>query len=282
MGSYLISELRSDNILRIPTGFNELDWLFGYTSYGNRKYWGIPQGKITILSGVSGVGKSRFAIELAKNLTLNNYNVLYFQNEVDLPAFCSWIKKGRSNFNKFRVSSDITVKDQIGTIISDSPNVVFIDSINQVEEYRNGSKRDIKKIIEGDKDNMGFRELCKISNIHVVFLAQLNQDGTIKGSTTLAHLSDILIDVYPSGLDDHFVVGIGGKNRYGRTGEMFNSLWKHKEEGVECVSKNRYRDKIWCEDHNQKIQIIFPDIVREKILNNKELIEKYRKKMGKN
>ncbi len=266
-----ISEIKPETVKRSLSGFSELDWLYGYSKFPNGIYWGIPYGKISLWAGESGVGKSRAAISVAKKLVNIGARVLYFQNEVDLPTFADWVK---CNYNNFIVSDDTDLKNQIKNIIMAQPNVVFVDSVNQIEEYKSGTKRDIKNIIEGYNGIEGFRGISKSLNCHIVLISQLNQDGTVKGSTTLSHLIDIEFSVILSGIDDHFLIKVGKKHRYGRTGEMFKTLWRHTDEGVESVSKYRTEDKIWCQSHNiQKIENYVPDAIRE-YWNNLPIEEK--------
>ncbi len=253
MSSYAISEIQPELIKRTSTGFLELDWLYGYTvSSTGTKRWGIPQGKITLLSGVSGVGKSRLSIALAISLSSQGFKVLYFQNEVDLSTFSGWVKGKINNPENFRASDETSLIEQMKTILEDKPDIIFVDSINQIQEYKSGSKRNIKNIIEGENGENGYRDICKKYGSHVIFLSQINKDKakTVKGSTTLPHLTDISLNVIWENLPgENFIVKVGMKNRCGRTGEQFKTLWKHTETGIECISNYRNTDEIWRKTH---------------------------------
>ena len=275
-----ISDIKPEAVKRSSSGFSELDWLYGKSDTPTGIYWGIPYGKISLWAGESGVGKSRAAISVAKKLVNIGARVLYFQNEVDLATFSGWVKKGNSDLYNFIVSDDVDLKSQIKNIIIAQPNVVFVDSINQLEEYKSGTKRDIKNIIEGYDGIEGYRGISKSLNCHIILISQLNQDGSVKGSTTLSHLIDIEFSVISSGIDDHFLIKIGKKHRYGKTGEMFKTLWKHTDSGVESVSKYRTEDKVWCDTHNiQKIEHYIPDAIKEywEKLSEEEKIDKIKK-----
>jgi len=258
MSSYPISEIPSEVIRRASTGFLEIDWLYGYTPYQNgAKLWGIPKGKITLLSGVSGVGKSRLSIALAISLSNQGFKVLYFQNEVDLSTFSGWVKNKVNSPDKFRASDKINMIEQIKTIIEDKPHFVFVDSINQIQEYGSGSKKNIKNIIEGEDGESGFRSICKKYGSHIIFLSQINKDkaASIKGSTTLPHLIDITLNaVWADENKTAFIVKVGMKNRCGRTGESFKTLWEHTETGVKCISNSRNSDMMWKNSHYSPVQ----------------------------
>ena len=258
-----ISKIKPKAVPRFNSGYPELNWIYGKSNTPKGIMWGIPFGKISLWAGAGGVGKSRAAISIAKKIVSLGGRILYFQNEVDLPTFSGWVKKGTHNLDDFLVSDSIDLETQIKDIRTAKAHMVFVDSINQLEEYRSGTKTDIKRIIEGDNGGIGFREISKRTNSHIVFISQLNQDGSVKGSTTLSHLVDVEIKVNNVEIDDHFLIEIGDKNRYGKTGDMFKTLWKHTDCGVESVSEHRYRDKVWCDSNRKKVQIIIPEAIKK-------------------
>ena len=240
-----IKDIKHEAIQRITSGYAEIDWLFGYTKFSNGvTHWGMPFGKITLISGESGTGKSRLCIDIAKRLS-TGCKVLYFPAEASLSDFRSWIKGSNYNSDNFYCSDETTVAGQLNVIKQIQPLVVFIDSINEVEDFGSGAKRNVKELINA------YRTVGKNSPCHIILLGQLNQDGSIKGSTTLPHLVDIALIVQASmpGDTDYFVVKIGIKHRYGRRGKQLMSFWKHEEFGVECASDYRLEDPIWCETH---------------------------------
>lgn len=255
--TYKISEVNANPVLRMPTGFQELDWLYGYSVFSNDiSFWGLPQGKISLWSGESGIGKSRMAIKLAANFVEAGVKTLYFQNEVDVSTFAGWVKNGSnlsiSHLQNFICCDSITLPEIITAIYKEKPQIVIVDSVNEIEEFESGSKKQARLIINGLKGSRGFRQACLDIKCHIILLAQLNQDGTIKGGTSLPHLVDIALnltscDKQRNGL---FVIGVGIKHRYGRTGPEFRSIWQHIDSGVECISDYSLEDERWCKTHN--------------------------------
>lgn len=254
MASYNINEVEPIEVRRIFTGFPELDWLYGYSTYEGKIKWGIPMKSISLWSGESGTGKSRTAIALAKNLANSGLRVLYFQNETDLGTFSQWIKNGVTKPQNFRISDDKKLEDQIRIIERDNPHIVFIDSVNMIEEFKSGTKKDIELIVNS------FKEICKKRLIHIILIAQLNQDGSVKGSSTLPHLVDIAFNLKKDdGLDGLFSIEVGIKHRYGRTGPTYKTIWEHEEDGIVCLSESRLLDKKW----NGGKKFLFP-VLKEK------------------
>jgi len=260
MSNYLsIAEINQEPIRRIPTGIDELDWLYGLSkSPGYQSAWGIPVGKLSLWAGAAGIGKSRVAIELAKSIVRQGYKILYFQLEADLSTFSNWVnKRNISNPNNFLVSSAKSLAEMLTIIQQVKPKVVFVDSINMITEFGNGTSREIKAIIEGDNKQRGFRDICNELRVHAIFIGQLNKNGETKGSSTFPHLVDIVFQIEPLGIDGYFVIRVGSKHRYGRTGEQFVTYWEHLEEGVRCDSEHRLEDHLWCETHGVPVQPMF-------------------------
>lgn len=260
MKTHAINEIEAEIVGRASTGCEEIDWLMGYSTDATGTSWGLPQGKLTMVAGQSGVGKSRWSIAMACSLANIGIRVLYIQNEVTLGTFAGWVKGRIQSPQNLRVANGRDLSDLTETIKKETPQVVFLDSINQMNEFGSGSKTNITAILEGDNGTEGLNDLCRRIGVHLFFISHLNQDGSVKGSTTLIHLIDIVLKVVPAGIDGHFVVKLGDKHRCGRVGQMFRTLWKHTETGVTCESNHRLEDPKWCETHNIRKQVLIPRI----------------------
>lgn len=241
-----MSNVESSDIHRLSTGSLELDWMYGTSIFNNgipSYQAGMPVGKISNWIGEGGVGKSRMAIAVSRAIVRRGNTVLYFQNEVDINTFANWVKIDDSNLDKFYCSSVTSLSEQLEIIKEVKPDVIFVDSINLLDEFRNGTSSDIKLVVDG------FREVINETGSHVVFLCQLNKDGSAKGSSSLTHLSDInfVLTRDPEG----FRISVGVKHRYGKTGPNVYGIWKHISAGVKRVSNNRWSDREWV--------INFPD-----------------------
>jgi len=258
-GSYMpLSEIESSPIHRSLTGFNELDFIYGYSRFSNSVKWGLPHGKISLWAGESGTGKSRIAIDVAKNRSklYSTSKVLYFQTESTLEDFAGWAKDS-STYNNFICSGESSIDNIIKVIYEVRPSLVFIDSVNEIDEFESGSKKETRRLINGEDGKIGLRQACNDVGCHVVLLGQLNQNGTIKGGTSLPHLVDVALNLtkYDDSSDgSYFEVGIGIKHRYGRKESGIYGIWKHEEYGVVSVSEKRFEDKIWCNAHNVKYE----------------------------
>lgn len=239
MANYIsISDIKAASVRRISTNEEELDWLYGVSKFSDGIVWGMPVGTISTWVGEGGVGKSRLAINIAKNKVIEGKAVLYFQNEVGLPTLASWVNNDQ--LKNFYCSEVTVLADQIDIIKKLRPTLTIVDSINLINEFGSGTAKSIKTIIDG------FRDAIRGTECHVVVLCQLNKEGSATGSTALSHLPDVNINITNTDKDGVFKLTIGKKNRYGCKGESYNGIWRHTDIGVECISRNRYRDEKWC------------------------------------
>ena len=246
-----ISEIVSEPIRRIPSGINAIDWLYGYTTFaGGEVRWGLPDKRISLWSGRSGVGKSRVATHVAIQLSNSGNKVLYFPTEMPLSNFALNIKGRLNTPQNFICSSATSLKEMVETIYKVKPKFVFVDSVNEIDEFKNGTKQDSRLLMSGDGSYKGFRDVVSEQSCHIILIGQLNQNGTIKGGTSLPHLVDISLDLDIVKDKPYFVIKTGMKNRCGRTGEQFFSHWEHNDNGVKCIESGEKYDKTWCDSHH--------------------------------
>lgn len=252
-----LSDIQARPVPRASTGFDELDWIYGYSQFIDKIAWGMPKSKISLWSGESGIGKSRLCIDVAKNISMvsPNFKILYFQTESTVEDFAGWAKD-TANFTNIYCSGENRISKIIDIIYHVSPHVVFIDSVNQLNEFRIGNKREADRLIEGkldDNDNViepGLKQVCNDVGCHMILLAQVNQDGkSTKGGTALPHLVDIalVLNKWQKDSDSCFTVKVGVKHRYGKKGP--NGIFYHEDVGIMSGSQNRLGDKMWCESH---------------------------------
>ena len=157
-----------------------------------------------------------------------------------------------TNLNRFICSGESNIKNIIEVMREVRPTIVIIDSVNEIEEFENGNKKEARNLINGREGEKGLRDICQEIGCHLILLSQLNQDGSIKGGTSLPHLVDIALDIESFEVNNPslFTISVGIKHRYGRRGPEFNTVWQHLDDGVQCISENRLKDKIWLDTHN--------------------------------
>ena len=251
-----LSDLEAVPIQRLYTCFDELDWIYGYSQFPEKLIWGFPFMKMSLWSGESGVGKSRLAIELAKRLSKRFTNegfegkILYFQTESPLEDFASWVND-TTDYSNIYCSGESSIDKMIEIIYEVKPYIVFIDSVNEIDEFENGNKKEARRLIKGEEGKPGLKQAIQDNRIAQIFiLGQLNQDGkTIKGGTSLPHLVDVALDLRNcEDGDDIFTVLVGAKNRHGS--KSGHTKMQHTDAGVNEIGRNRFNDDFWCKSFN--------------------------------
>jgi len=222
-----VQELKDIEIARYSSCISDIDWVFG-SNLKDSKAHGLPASAITLCGGEAGVGKTRIWAEICYQMSIEGFKVLYIQLEMPLFAFKSNFLKNKKLLSGYFFCSVERDIDDICTIIKKiKPHLVVIDSVNKINDFRSG--RNASKI----QDKL--RNTINYIGSHVVLLSQLNQDKTVKGGTELPHMGDIVLKIIRN-VDYGCVEVVIGKTRYGETGR--NALFRHKDDGVECITEN--------------------------------------------
>lgn len=230
MTTYNRNEITSIPVVRVHTGSEELDWIYGETD----DIWGLPMKAISLWSGEAGTGKTRTAIAVCNTMASRGMKILFFQAESDLGTF-----SGKIKYDSFRLGDSRHLDDIKKDILTDRPDIVVIDSINMIKEFKSGTASIIEAIIDE------FKDICRDVGSHIILLGQLNQDGSVKGSSALPHLVDIHLNIVKSKVEGLFLIKTGIKHRYGRIGASFRTTWQHIDSGVKCISSSRMIDRKW-------------------------------------
>lgn len=261
-GYQSIADVKEDPVVRIPTGIEDIDWIYGVTQGWHEdvfhSVWGLPEGKLSVWVAPGGTGKSRALIELAKSVSSvmppgskgeRRYSVLYFQGEAPLGEFKSWATKGGIEMdpNFFMVSDANTLTSQLRAIrdMNNSgmgPNLVIVDSINMLQEFGNGTKAAMTEIIMGAEGREGYKGVAREVGCHVIFVSQTNKNGDASGSNSLPHLVDQTFYVEKERGSSLFTITTG-KSRYSKSDTVCQ--WQHLDDCAKCVSANRVDDEVW-------------------------------------
>ncbi|MEE1323668.1 MAG: DnaB-like helicase C-terminal domain-containing protein [Bacteroidales bacterium] len=86
-----ISYEQADSVLRIPTGYEQLDSCLG---------GGLASGGITVLTGVNGCGKTVFLNNIVLNICDKNFKVGLFSGEMQSWRLKAWIRKIARGLNQ--------------------------------------------------------------------------------------------------------------------------------------------------------------------------------------
>lgn len=230
MNVYSLAEIASQTITRFSSGWDEMDW-----AYGRRSDYGLPRGAISLWAGARGIGKTRLLTQLMIELDKQGLSSLIFQGEVSPSQFKGEKMRGYVPKGSIWVSPAVSVDAQCEIIQRLRPDLVIIDSVQQVEEYNGG--RGGKQLVRKLRSALAYGG-------HLILVSHLTQGGQTKGGTELPHEVDI--ECHLSSWDSHVPQNfklVVGKNRYGKSGGEV--VFQHRDEGVVVWSESRYDDRDW-------------------------------------
>jgi len=221
----------------------------------NKKIWGLPKGKMTVIGARTSQGKTSFVLQLALDILMSGKSVHYFSFEMTKEQiiermFCNIYKvdnysllSGKftdyyslwDDFKDYLSNLRVVMSNDFGQSWKDierfldsltvKPDVIIVDYIQAVARASVEGKGFIDEYIRQ------FREICINHNIAGVIVSQLNRqtvaDGktvpnlhNLKGSGFIEELCDLCLLLEWTGKKEQkndFVVNVA-KNRNGRTG----------------------------------------------------------------
>jgi len=243
---YRSGDLKPIPYRRIPSGYPFLDYVLGRTKQNNES--GFVRGMTTVCGGQRGIGKTRTFLHVARNVgNMPGEKVLYFQNET-LPDQFSAMMEGvipRRGCN-FGFSLARKLSEQIAIVKAEKPTLVIVDSLHMIEEARTDAGKE--RVIAS------YKAVLNDIGAHVVFIAQLNKAGQIKGTTALEHLVDVVLLAARWQTNGQFVIKCEDKNRFGPAGRQVT--FKHTNEGIVCTSQGKLTDDMELIDEASAITLI--------------------------
>ena len=243
MAVFSLNDISNSAVMRCSTGIPDLDSIFGKTTIDGITQFGLPMGYITYLSGSPGVGKTRVAIQVAKNVNSQGMKILVFQGEVRPSEFKQWTGTNVSYPGRFFVSDDRELKNIVANIYSIKPNFVIIDSANMIDGF--AGQDDCRIIFET------LKEVVANVGCHLLMIGHLTKTGITKGSADVEHLVDVVcklkhfpeaefIKEYTKDQRTQIVAMMGKniiwevkKSRYGPSGGWVT--FSHTDAGVELA-----------------------------------------------
>ena len=203
-----ISEIKTDSEERTTTGIKELDRVLG---------GGIVKGSLVLVGGDPGIGKSTLLLQVCRNLSCNQVDVLYISGEESLQQ----IKIRAERIGEFKDTLSLlceTNLDTIREIINRvKPKVVIIDSIQTMySENVTSAPGSVSQVREATAVLM---QIAKGTGISIFIVGHVTKEGVVAGPRVLEHMVDTVL--YFEG-DRHAAYRIlrGVKNRFGSTNEI--------------------------------------------------------------
>ncbi len=213
-----LKDVVSSDEKRIKTHIEELDRVLG---------GGIVQGSLVLVGGDPGIGKSTLLLQVCRELSNDNVNVLYISGEESLQQ----IKMRADRLGSFSDNMELLCETNLelisGVLQEKKPEVVVIDSIQTMYNENVGSAPgSVSQVRESTSVLM---RLAKEQGIMIFVVGHVTKEGAVAGPRVLEHMVDTVL--YFEG-DRHASYRIlrGVKNRFGSTNEI--GVFEMREQGL--------------------------------------------------
>lgn len=216
-----LSEISLEEEDRLSTGMQELDRVLG---------GGLVRGSLTLVGGDPGIGKSTLLLQVCRNLSMDEKEVLYVSGEESLKQ----IKIRANRIGEFNGYLKLLCENSLGAVEEvmrrTKPDVVVIDSIQTMfHESISSAPGSVSQVREATGVLL---QLAKGLNISIFIVGHVTKEGTVAGPRVLEHMVDTVL--YFEG-DRHASYRIlrGVKNRFGSTDEI--GVFEMASEGLKEV-----------------------------------------------
>jgi DNA repair protein RadA/Sms len=202
-----LSSISLEPMKRMLTGIKEWDRVTG---------GGIVPGSFSILTGDPGIGKSTLLLHIAQQLA-QRHKVFYFSSEESLEQVKSRAERLKVDAQKLLFSDDPHLETLLATCISQKPDVVIIDSIQNC--YVSESPALSGSIGQLKEAAFKLMRMAKEHRIAVIASGHITKEGVMAGPKTLEHLVDAVF--YLQG-EDRWQTRVlrSVKNRFGTVSEL--------------------------------------------------------------
>ncbi len=207
-GPVPLSEVRTDDQPRLPSGIGELDRILG---------GGIVPGSVTLIGGDPGIGKSTLLLQVSDSYARAARKVLYVTAEESaIQTRMRADRLGASATGVF-LACETELERILGFVKDLAPDLVVIDSIQMV--YRSdlpGAPGTVTQVRECTTELVS---LAKRKGISLFVIGHVTKEGSIAGPRTLEHLVDTVL-YFEGDRFQNLRVLRAVKNRYGPTDEI--------------------------------------------------------------
>jgi DNA repair protein RadA/Sms len=203
-----ILEVETAAETRFSTGIGELNRVLG---------GGIVDGSLVLVGGDPGIGKSTILIQMCRNLSQQDYKILYVSGEESLTQ----IKMRAERIGQFKRDMLLlctnNLEDVEEYVQKDIPKVIIIDSIQTIvaEDITSapGSVSQVKEV------TARLMRMAKQMGIAIFIVGHVTKEGAVAGPRTLEHMVDTVL-YFEGERNMGFRVLRAVKNRFGSTNEI--------------------------------------------------------------
>lgn len=223
-----ITEIGTENISRISTGFTEFNRILG---------GGIVPGSVTLIAGEPGIGKSTLLLETAGNVARlcaaqpERSTVLYISGEESQAQVRMRASRIGAVEPNLLLAATTDLSTVLGLIEQSKPALAIVDSaqtiVSQEVDGISGGSTQVREVASALIDT------AKTLDIPVLLVGHVTKDGSIAGPRTLEHLVDVVCQ-FEGDAETALRMLRAVKNRFGPTDEV--GCFDMSGEGIEEVT----------------------------------------------
>jgi DNA repair protein RadA/Sms len=204
-----LSDVRSEDAERMPTGIGELDRVLG---------GGLVRGGVTLLGGDPGIGKSTLLMQALAALSAKGLVVIYATGEESASQVALRGERiGGEGMDKVQILATTELEDVERALGEAKPHVAVVDSIQTVRsrdvDSSAGSVSQLREV------SARLIDVAKRDGMALFLIGHVTKDGALAGPKMLEHLVDTVL-AFEGDQSHAFRILRGTKNRFGPTHEM--------------------------------------------------------------
>ncbi|MGI9326233.1 MAG: DNA repair protein RadA [Pseudomonadales bacterium] len=203
-----LGEVKTEAVVRIPTGFGELDRVLG---------GGLVPGSVVLIGGDPGAGKSTLLLQACAKLADQGQGVFYVTGEESLSQLALRAKRLELPVDQLNVAAE-TRGEVIATLMADlKPSVLVLDSIQVMQlESVDSTPGTVSQVRE---TAAFFTRLAKETGTAVILVGHVTKEGGLAGPKVLEHMIDCFM-MLDSPAASRYRTLRGQKNRFGAVNEL--------------------------------------------------------------
>ena len=211
-----LSEIRSDEAIRLSTGFDELDRVLG---------GGVMLPSSVLIGGEPGIGKSTLMLEMLSFLSTAN-DVLYVSGEESPSQVKLRGERLGLNLSNISIFCDTRLEILEETIEKLVPKIIIVDSLQTLYSSSvpsmQGSPNQIRTCC------LVLSNIAKRLGCSIFFVGHVTKDGSIAGPKIVEHMVDTVL--YFESAENGIRLLRAAKNRFGSVDEI--GLFEMDEMGL--------------------------------------------------
>jgi DNA repair protein RadA/Sms len=167
---------------RFPTGVPEVDRVLG---------GGLVPGAVLLVAGEPGIGKSTLVLQLLDSIHRQGRSSLLVTGEESLEQVGLRAARLGMDRSSFRAAAATSLKPILEAAISDTPDVLVVDSIQTLQDEALDQVAGSPTQVRGCTASLV--RFAKGSGTVVVLVGHVTKEGTVAGPKTLEHVVDVVL-----------------------------------------------------------------------------------------